>query len=255
MSLPSSVGGHPYGGSMPSEPILPTWLTRVGVFDLETTGVDVERDRIVTAHVGVLDAHGRELVAKDWLADPGIEIPDGAMAVHGITTAHARRNGRPADQVTHEVTSALRALFRQGIPVVAYNASYDFSLLAHECRRHGVEMLVDPSPVIDPHVIDKAYDRYRPGKRTLAVVAAHYAVQLDGAHEASADAVAAGRLALALARRFLLPATPSELHTRQIGWARSQAESLTEYFIRIGRLDPEERLDGTWPVRVSWTDP
>lgn len=228
---------------------LPNWLTRVGVFDLETTGVDVTTDRIVTAHVGVLDRHGREIAARDWLADPGIPIPDGAAAVHGISTEHARTHGRPAGEVVAEISNALRVLFAQGMPIVAYNASYDFSLLAHEAARHGVPVLIDPQPVIDPLVIDKAYDRYRPGKRTLSVVAEHYAVPLDDAHEASADAVAAGRVALALAREFALPGTAAELHTQQIGWARDQAESLTEYFIKVGRLDPAEALDGSWPVR------
>lgn len=228
---------------------LPNWLTRVGVFDLETTGVDVTTDRIVTAHVGVLDRHGREIAARDWLADPGVPIPDGAAAVHGISTEHARRHGRPASEVVAEISNALRVLFAQGMPIVAYNASYDFSLLAHEAARHGIPVLIDPQPVIDPLVIDKAYDRYRPGKRTLSVVAEHYAVPLDDAHEASADAVAAGRVALALAKEFALPGTAAELHTQQIGWARDQAESLTEYFIKVGRLDPAEALDGSWPVR------
>jgi DNA polymerase-3 subunit epsilon len=228
---------------------LPTWLTRVGVFDLETTGVDVGTDRIVTAHVGVLDRHGREIAARDWLADPGVPIPDGASAVHGITTEHARAHGRPAAEVVAEISSALRMLFAQGMPIVAYNASYDFSLLAHEASRHGIPGLDDPQPVIDPLVIDKAYDRYRPGKRTLSVVAEHYAVPLDDAHEASADAVAAGRVALALAKEFTLPDTAAELHTQQIGWARDQAENLTEYFIKVGRLDPADALDGSWPVR------
>ncbi len=236
---------------MTSEAPLPEWLTRVGVFDLETTGVDVASDRIVTAHVGVLDPRGREIAARDWLSDPGIEIPAGATAVHGVTTEHARREGRPAAEVVSEIATALRALFSQGVPVVAYNASYDFSLLASECRRHGIEPIAQPSPVIDPLVIDKAYDRYRPGKRTLEIVAAHYAVPLDGAHDASADAVAAGRVAQALAREFTLPTSADELHTRQVAWARAQAASLTEYFIKIGRIDPEERLDGTWPVRAA----
>jgi len=227
----------------------PAWLTRVGVFDLETTGVDVTRDRIVTAHVGVLDRHGRELAARDWLADPGVPIPDGAAAVHGISTEHARAHGRPAAEVVAQIVHALRALFAQGLPIVAYNASYDFSLLAHEARRHGIPELDAPSPVIDPLVIDKAFDRYRPGKRTLTVVADHYAVPLDDAHEASADAVAAGRVALAIAQEFALPRSAAELHTRQIGWARHQAASLTEYFIGIGRIDPDQPLDGTWPVR------
>ena len=236
---------------MSSDPALPSWLSRVAVFDLETTGVDVTGDRVVTAHVGVLDAKGREIASRDWLAYPGIDIPDGATAVHGITTEHARAHGRPAIEVISQVTAALRSLLSQGVPVVAYNASYDFSLLAHEARRHGLDPLVDPSPVIDPMVIDKAYDRYRRGKRTLEVVAAHYAVPLEGAHDASADAVAAGRVAQALARQFRMPETLEALHTQQIGWARSQAASLTEYFISIGRLEPEETLDGAWPVRQA----
>jgi DNA polymerase-3 subunit epsilon len=230
---------------------LPNWLSRVGVFDLETTGVDVATDRIVTAHVGVLDAKGRQIASRSWIADPGIPIPDGAAAIHGITTERARREGRDARSVVAEITASLRALLDQDVPVVAYNASYDFSLLFHECVRHGVTPLVSPSPVIDPLVIDKAVDRYRRGKRTLEVVAEHYAVALDAAHEASADAIAAGRVAQALARRYELPTSASELHTQQIGWARTQAESLTEYFIKIGRLEPEESLDGTWPVRES----
>lgn len=229
----------------------PEWVDVVGVFDLETTGVDVAADRIVSAHVGLLDGAGAVIHARDWLADPGIDIPEGATAVHGITTERARSEGRPAPVVTAEVVDALRALLDAGIPVVAYNAAYDFSLLKHEAVRHGVAPLEAPAPVIDPLIIDKRYDRWRRGKRTLSVVAEHYSVRLEGAHDASADAVAAGRVAQAIVERFApwLPESLDELHTRQIGWARAQAESLTEYFVRIGRIDPEETLDGTWPVR------
>ncbi len=231
---------------------VPDWSRRVGVFDLETTGIDVTGDRVVTAHVGVLDGTGAVVQAQDWLADPGVEIPDAAAAVHGVTTEYARAHGRPAADVVAEVTAALRALFEAGVPVVAYNAPYDFSLLAHECRRHGVAEIARPEPVIDPLVLDKALDRYRRGKRTLTAVAAHYAVALEDAHEAASDAVAAGRVALALAQRYAtaLPASAVELHTRQIGWARDQAESLTEYFVRIGRIDPADTLDGSWPIRA-----
>lgn len=229
----------------------PEWARVVGVFDLETTGVDVVNDRIVTAHVGVLDASGRVIDARDWLADPGIDIPAGAAAIHGVSTAHARAHGAPAASVIDEVVASLRALFDAGIPVVAYNAPFDFSLLKYEALRHGIPPIDAPSPVIDPLVVDKTYDRYRRGKRSLTHVAAHYAVPLDTAHEACADAVAAGRLALALAERYAawLPPTVDELHTRQIAWARAQAASLTEYFVSIGRLDPDEPLDGSWPIR------
>lgn len=258
--LPGDVGGGPYGRGMDTwrpEPLplwddeitLPAWASTVGVFDLETTGIDVAADRIVTAHVGLLDATGAVLRAQGWMADPGIEIPAGATAVHGITTQRARAEGRPAREVVAEVVAALRSLLDAGIPVVAYNAPYDFSLLKYEALRHGVAPILDPAPVFDPLVVDKSYDRYRRGKRTLEVVAAHYAVTLEGAHDAAADAIAAGRVAQALAARYALPATAHELHTRQIGWAREQADSLTEYFVRIGRIDPADPVDGSWPIR------
>jgi len=234
---------------MSTAPTLPSWLTRIGVFDLETTGVDVTRERIVTAHVGVIDAQGQELSSQQWLADPGIEIPAGASAVHGISTATARAQGAPARAVVAEIVQTLRDLFAQQIPIVAYNAAFDFSLLHHEAVRHRVAPLEITSPIIDPHLIDKKFDRYRRGKRTLEAVSEHYSVVLDGAHEASADAIAAGRVALALAQRFELPECVHELHTAQIGWAREQAASLTEYFIKVGRLEAGETLDGTWPVR------
>jgi len=230
-------------------PLLPAPGGLIGVFDLETTGVDVREDRIVTAHVGVLDATGTVVQATSWMADPGVEIPEGASAIHGISTERARAEGRPAGEVVAEVTSALRALFDAGIPVVAYNASFDFSMLRYEGIRHAVPTIDAPAPVVDPLVVDKTFDRYRRGKRTLEVVAAHYAVVLEGAHDAAADAVAAGRVAQAIAARFALDLTAPELHTQQIGWARAQAESLTEYFISIGRLDPADALDGSWPIR------
>ncbi|WP_292687226.1 MULTISPECIES: exonuclease domain-containing protein [unclassified Microbacterium] len=232
-----------------ARPAQASWADAVGVFDLETTGVDVAGDRIVSAHVGLLGADGTVIRARSWLADPGVEIPEGATAVHGITTEHARQHGAPAREVVGEIVAALQELFAAGIPVVAYNAPFDFSLLKHEAVRHGVAPIVDPSPVVDPLVLDKAHDRYRKGKRTLEVVAAHYAVRLEGAHDAAADAIAAGRVAQALARRYELDGPVEELHTAQIGWARAQADSLTEYFIRIGRIDPADRLDGSWPIR------
>jgi hypothetical protein len=115
----------------------PSWTRVIGVFDLETTGVDVASDRIVTAHVGLLDARGSVILARDWIADPGVEIPESAAAIHGVTTEQARAVGAPAVDVVEQIVDVLRSLLDAGIPVVAYNAAYDFSLLAAEAARHG----------------------------------------------------------------------------------------------------------------------
>ncbi len=189
--------------------------------------------------------------ARTWLADPGIEIPDGAAAVHGITTADARRLGRPAPEVVSEVVTAIAELIAAETPIVVYNAPFDFSLLKREALRHGVVPIEDPFPVVDPLVLDKALDRYRRGKRTLDTVTSHYGVTLDIAHDAQADAVAAGRIALKIAQRYgeELPTTSGELHEHQVAWAREQAASLSDHFVKTGRIAASERLDGRWPIR------
>lgn len=221
----------------------------LAVFDLETTGVDVRTARIVTACVALLDASGALVSRRDWLADPGVEIPEGAAAIHGVTTERARAEGRPAAEVVAEIVGELRGHLDAGRPLVVYNAPYDLSLLAHEAARHGVAPLVDPAPVIDPLVIDKAVDRYRKGKRTLEVAAAHYGVSLDGAHDAGVDAIAAGHVARAIAEQHAatLPGTLAELHTAQARWHDQQADNFENY-MRTQR-DHTFTADRGWPVR------
>lgn len=227
-----------------------SWGDRLGVFDLETTGVDVDTSRIVSACIAVLDDAGRVISRWDWLADPGIEIPEGASAVHGITTERARAEGRPATLVIAEIAQTLRVLFDSRIPVTVYNAPYDLTLLDRECRRHGLDALDDVAPVIDPLVIDKAVDRYRKGKRTLEVTAELYEVPLDDAHDAGADAIAAGRVALALLRRYPddLDIELADLHGRQEVWHAEQAASFQEY-LRSKRGADSYIADPSWPVK------
>jgi DNA polymerase-3 subunit epsilon len=225
------------------------WSRALGVFDLETTGVDTSSARIVTAHVGVIDEAGAVVERKDWIVDPGIDIPEGAARVHGISTERARRFGRSPDAVVPEILAAIRSVFERGFPLVIYNAPYDLTLLAAEAARVGVPELELPAPVVDPLVLDKAVDRYRKGKRTLEAAAAAYGVPLVGAHDAGADAIAAGRLAQAIAARFAedldLPA--AALHDRQVAWCREQASRFEEYMQRTH--DPAFTTSGAWPCR------
>ena len=226
-----------------------SWFDTLGVFDLETTGIDVETSRIVSAHVGVLNAAG-ELVEKwNWLADPGVEIPAGASNVHGITTERARAEGRPAAEVIAEIIDVLSSLFARGLAVTIYNAPYDLSLLYHEALRYGLTPLAEPAPIIDPLVLDKAVDRYRKGKRTLEAAAEFYGVDLVDAHDASADAVAAGRVAQAMARLHPeeLAVEARLLHSRQVEWCAEQSADFQDYMRRTH--NPDFTTSGLWPVR------
>lgn len=226
----------------------------MAAFDIESTGVDPANDRIVTACISLV-GDGAEAEHHAWLVDPGVEIPAGATAVHGITTEQARAEGRPAVEAVDEITAALAEQVARGVPIVAFNARYDMTMLDREARRHGVAPLVERIGekanlfVIDPLVIDKQLDRFRKGKRTLTAVCAHYGVQLaeDDAHAADADAIAAARLAWRMAQTFsdLDGADLSELHNQQIGWAAEQAASLEEYFRSQGK---DEHCERAWPI-------
>jgi DNA polymerase-3 subunit epsilon len=225
---------------------------RLAAFDIETTGTDTENDRIVTASVSLVGG-GIATESRNWLVDPGIEIPAEATAVHHITNEMARSEGLPAAQAVREITLVLAEQLAQDIPVIAFNARFDLTILDREARRYGLEPLVEmiggPEAmlVVDPYVLDKNFNMYRPGKRTLSVLCESYGIALDDAHTADADALAAARLAWKLAN-----VTPElqqfdllELHERQIEWASTQAIELQTYFESKGRT---ERIEGAWPI-------
>jgi DNA polymerase-3 subunit epsilon len=228
---------------------LPEWAQALGVFDLETTGVDTSTARIVTAHVGLLDETGAVVERKDWIVNPGVPIPEGAAAVHGITDERAQRFGRPPGEVVAEILAAIRSLFGRGFPLVVYNAPYDLTLLAAEAERHRLWPLEVTAPVVDPFVLDKQLDRYRKGKRTLTAASEVYGVPLTDAHDAGADAIAAGRLAQAMARSHPeeLTLTTQQLHDAQVVWCADQAERFQAYMRE--KRDPGFTTSGTWPKR------
>lgn len=216
------------------------WLA----FDTETTGVDVAHDRIVTATL-VIHTPGTDLLTHTWLADPGIEIPQAATDVHGVTTDHAREHGRPAAAVVGEVATILGAHWSRDLPLIGFNVCFDLSLLDAELRRHHHQALELGGPVVDPRVIDKQIDRYRKGKRTLTDICAHYRVRLDGAHDATADALAAARVAWRIAKDnpAIGTALLEDLHRQQQVWFASQQRSFAGYLRRTARglEDPQER--------------
>lgn len=226
-------------------------------FDLETTGVNVETARIVTCAI-VDYKHGDTAEtlpdrSRMWLANPGVPIPAEATAVHGVTTEQARAHGRPAADVANEIADNLAASLSSGIPVVAMNARYDFTVLDRELRRHQLPTLqqrlgteVSPGPVVDPFVLDKQADKYRRGSRKLEALAAHYGLTLDAAHTADADAFAGLQVAVAIGEKYeQIQVDAEQLHAWQVWWAAQQAAEFQTY---KRKTDPYAVIDGDWPM-------
>ncbi|WP_329436057.1 MULTISPECIES: 3'-5' exonuclease [unclassified Streptomyces] len=228
----------------------------LAAFDTETTGVDVESDRIVSAAIVVQDAAGSRPRVSRWLVNPGVPVPAGATEVHGLTDEHLQRNGRWPAPVMEEIARLLGEQAAAGRPLVVMNAPFDLTLLDRELRRHRASALgryMESSSlcVLDPRVLDKHLDRYRKGRRTLTDLCAHYEVELDGAHDAAADAQASLDVVRAVGRRFasrLERLSPAELHTLQAVWHAAQARGLQAWFARSGN---PETVDPAWPMRTE----
>lgn len=236
-------------------------------FDTETTGIDVHVDRIITTAIVYLAPDQRPRTLS-WLIDPGVPVPDEAAEVHGWTTDRLTSTlaGRQALRTVNGTTRPLsrtQAFFEiaghtalaisQGVPLVAFNAAYDLTILEAECARHDVPTLTERlAPrgvrgVVDPFVIDKHYSR-RKGSRKLVDQVAHYGVIVAGAHDAGADALAAARLIPRMVKAYpeLARLTLPRLHTMQVEWRKSQQASLKAYFDRVGK--PHDDCDGSWPL-------
>ena len=228
-------------------------------FDTETTGVNPSRDRLVTAALVRRTERpvfgDRQQSVTTWLADPGVEIPEAASAVHGVTTERARAEGRPVAEVLAEVSDQLVTAMAAGTPVVAFNASYDLTLMEAELTRHGLPTMRSRlgrqlGPIADPLVLDRAVDRYRKGKRRLSDLCEVYGVQVDEAlHTAEVDVAATLDVleALATAHPQVSELDLEQLVAFQARAHRTWAESFNEW---LARKNPSRT-----PAQTAWPLP
>jgi DNA polymerase-3 subunit epsilon len=227
-------------------------LGRLAGFDTETTGVDVETDRIVTACIVEVGGNQPPLTAN-WLLNPGIDIPTQASDIHNVTTEKAKADGQDAAEGIAELVAGLTQVVLAGTPIVIMNAPFDLTILDREARRYGIKTLSDTVGddlrVVDPRTIDKRLDMYRPGKRTLTDLCRHYKVKLDGAHSADADAIATCRVAWRLGCVFpqLAEMGLDGLHKAQAGWHAAWAADFQAHLRGKGETDAV--IDGSWPLR------
>lgn len=215
--------------------------SRLLSFDLETTGPDPATALVVSS--ALIRITGAEVSSRTWLADPGVEIPAEATAIHGISTERARAEGRDHAEVVAESIELIREGWAAGYTLVVFNAPFDLTIL----HRLDPSFVVD-GPVLDPYVVDRAVDPYRKGKRTLTALSEHYDVRLDGAHDAASDALAAARLAWKLAGNEKLAGagTWQELNALQAAWHKERQEGFREYLERSGR--PAGDVNTAWPI-------
>ncbi len=146
-------------------------------FDLETTGINTAKDRIVEIAILRVEPDGTE-INKTWRVNPGMHIPEEASKVHGIYDEDV------ADAPTFkEIATEIYELIRDA-DLAGFNSNrFDVPLLAEELLRAGIDFDLKTNNLID---IQNIFHKMEP--RNLSAAYRFYCdSELTDAHSAEAD--------------------------------------------------------------------
>lgn len=149
-------------------------------FDLETTGINITRDRIVEISLLKVHPNGKE-ETKTRRLNPEMPIPAESTAIHGITDEDVK------DCATFKQVAKSLADFLEGCDMAGFNSSrFDVPLLTEEFLRAGVDFDTSKRKFVDVQIIF-----HRKEQRTLEAAYAFYCnKQLEYAHSAEVDVLA-----------------------------------------------------------------
>lgn len=168
-------------------------LTRpICFFDLETTGTNVAKDRIVEISILKVFPNGNK-ESKTWLVNPEIQIPDEVIAIHGIS------NEKIANEPTFKELSKDIFGMIKGADLGGYNSDrFDIPLLAEEMLRAEIDFDMKNAMSVDVQTIFHKME-----KRTLEAAYKFYCDKdLTNAHSAAADTNATYEVLLSQLDRY-----------------------------------------------------
>lgn len=212
------------------------------VWDSETGGVDITKDRIYTAYAMVRTINGETIKEKSWVIDPGEPINPAAAEINGLTDEYIQANGVPSRHGINEIYMFLSDARRDGIPIVGYNNAFDLGILSHEVKRHfrfDMHDTLAGAEFFDPFVYDVGNVIKRRGNRKLMTIARHYGITIDESrlHEAQYDVEVTNHLAWKMLKKS--PWTIAEMQPLQLQWRKAYADNLTNYFASVGKTEED----------------
>lgn len=156
----------------------------LAVIDLETTGLNQSKDRIVEIAILFFDTGLQPTGEFTTLINPGRDT--GARFIHGISNSAVRDAPRFA-----EISTQLAQLLSQRI-VVAHNVRFDIGFLNAEFARAQTDFQISYSRSIC--TMDQSHIYCKPGSHSLLGLVERLGIKLIPKHRALDDARAAARL-------------------------------------------------------------
>ena len=149
-------------------------------FDLETTGLDICRDRIVEISMLKVLPSGEEII-KTMRINPTVPIPLETSFIHNIYDDDIK-DAPTFAKVAHQVDA-----FLKGCDLAGYNLiKFDIPLLAEEFLRVDIDF-----DIANRAIVDVCRIFHQMEQRTLAAAYKFYCEKpLDNAHSAEADTIA-----------------------------------------------------------------
>lgn len=146
-------------------------------FDLETTGVNISKDRIVEISILKVYPDGKE-ESKTWLVNPEIPIPKEVTAIHGISDADVAN-----EPTFKEIGKEIHQMIKDS-DLGGFNSNrFDIPLLAEEMLRAEIDFDMKNRRAVDVQTIFHKMEQ-----RTLSAAYKFYCNKnLDDAHSAEAD--------------------------------------------------------------------
>ena len=152
----------------------------LAIFDLETTGINIQKDRIVEISVVKALPNG-EIVTKTHRVNPEMSIPIESSMIHGIYDEDVK------DCPTFRNFAKSLAQFLEGCDLGGFNSNrFDVPMLVEEFLRVGVEFEIKNRKLIDAQRIFHLME-----PRNLGAAYKFYCHKnLENAHSAEADTMA-----------------------------------------------------------------
>lgn len=232
---------------------------KIVTFDIESTGVHTDTDRIITCFMRARDGD-KVVFERNWILNAGVEVPQEASDVHGMTTEWVREHGRTdVAEAIEEIVHEISEYAHYGFIVCGYNHAFDLAMLEAEAKRYnpGVQNLrikdwVPKYRFIDPAIFSRVFDKYVKGGHKLITVAQRNGIEVeeDRLHAADYDVEVTEKLVKIMLNRAWrdLPdvrkdKTPDEFVTALQTWQAEQkqiwAEHTTAYFESAGKTEDD----------------
>ncbi len=157
---------------------LPSFPSRYALIDVETTGLDLQKDNII--EVAAIQINQGEVIGSyQALIRQGQPLPDAIVALTGISDTLLSQQGIQLEDAMSSLIS-----FVGDLPVVSHNVSFDYNFLRAACAKCGLPLFSNPCTdtlTLAKRLVKDVHD-YK-----LTTLADYFQISKETSHRSTSD--------------------------------------------------------------------